>query len=209
MFKKRIMNQITEDRIELIKGFKTTLIDKGLSIETRIKRLRIAGIFAFGSMNLLLILLVIISFITILHVEPLASKWNQSSMLVFMTITVSMVTHFSFVEFLLTKHLKKLQERNFDFSKELNIKLKDLIENMNENRLKPYWIKIPAIVVLIATLAMLLLTMDTDSINPEFANYWNLFPLPVFLISLMLFWNLNSKIIAFRKNINEVESTSK
>jgi len=202
-------NQITEERIILIKGFRTTLIDKGLSIETRIKRLRITGIFSYLSVNLLLILTLLLSCFAWLRIEPIASNWMQSSMLVFMTITVSLVTHFSYVEFLLTKHLKYLQERDLDFDQRLNMELKSLIESLNEHRLKPYLIKIPAIVLLIATLIFKLLTFDTESINPEWLNYWNFFPLPVFVILLMIFWDLNAKIFAFRKNIYKVESARK
>lgn len=197
------MNQQIEERIEIIKELKTTIPNKDYSLEKRIKRLR-WGYFGYVGVNILLIFLLLVSASALFHLEMLHYNWKKSMLLVVMTMSLSFHSHFSFIEFLLSKHHKKLIASDFNFDQELNSELENLINQLNYRRFKPYWIMIPSLLIMIAALVILLMTEET--MTPIMAHYWNQFPLPVFVITLLLLWRLNYTVFSFQKNIEKVES---
>lgn len=197
------MNQQVEEQIEIINQLNSTLTGKDFNLEKRIKRLRIWGYFGYVGANLLLIFLLLVSASALFHFELIHYNWNKSMLLVTMAMSLSLHSHFSLIEFLLCKHHKKLNESAFTFNRELNSELENLINKLNYRRFKPYWIMIPSIIVMIAALAIMLMAEGT--MTPKIAFYWNLFPLPVFITSLLLFWNLNNKVFSVRKNIKAIE----
>lgn len=197
------MNQLIEERIEIINQLNSTLTGKGLSLEKRIKRLRIWGFSNYVFINLLLIFLISVSFFAVFHIEPLYVKWIKTGLLVSMTMSLTITAHFSIVELLVSKHLKNLQDSDFTVNQELNIELENLINNLNHHQFKPYWINIPSLIISIAALFKYIADrMIKIDLNP----YWKIFPLPVLIFSILLFWDLNNKVYLLRKNIEKVES---
>ena len=190
------MNPQIEERIGIINQLKTTLTGKDLSLEKRIKRLKLWGYMNFGLVNLLLVFLIIISASTLLRLEPFGQNWQKSGLIVLMTISLSLHAHFSIIEFLLLKHSKRLGNSDFNFDNRLNMELKELIDDMNYHRFKPYWIIIPAIILMIASALMVL------ELNP----YWDMFTWPVLAISVLLSWRLNNCVFLIRKNIENLRS---
>jgi H+/gluconate symporter-like permease len=192
-----------EERIEIIKELKTTMPFKDYSLEKRIKRLR-WGYFGYIGVNILLMFLILVSASALFHLEMLHYNWNRSMLLVAMTISLSWHSHFSFIEFLLSKHHKKLITSDFNFDQESNSELQNLINRLNYRRFKPYWIMIPSILIAIAAIVILLMTEET--MTPKMSHYWNQFPLPVFVMTLLLLWNMNYMVFRVRRNIKNVES---
>ena len=190
------MNPQIEERIGIINQLKTTLTGKDLSLEKRIKRLKLWGYMNFGLVNLLLVFLIIISASTLLRLEPFGQNWQKSGLIVLMTISLSLHAHFSIIEFLLLKHSKRLGNSDFNFDNRLNMELKELIDDMNYHRFKPYWIIIPAIILMIAGALMVL------ELNP----YWDMFTWPVLAISVLLSWRLNICVFLIRRNIENLGS---
>lgn len=190
------MNPQIEERIGIINQLKTTLTGKDLSLEKRIKRLKLWGYMNFGLVNLLLVFLIIISASTLLRLEPFGQNWQKSGLIVLMTISLSLHAHFSIIEFLLLKHSKRLGNSDFNFDNRLNMELKELIDDMNYHRFKPYWIIIPAIILMIASALMVL------ELNP----YWDMFTWPVLAISVLLSWRLNICVFLIRRNIENLGS---
>lgn len=190
------MNPQIEERIGIINQLKTTLTGKDLSLEKRIKRLKLWGYMNFGLVNLLLVFLIIISASTLLRLEPFGQNWQKSGLIVLMTISLSLHAHFSIIEFLLLKHSKRLGNSDFNFDNRLNMELKELINDMNYHRFKPYWIIIPAIILMIASALMVL------ELNP----YWDMFTWPVLAISVLLSWRLNNCVFLIRRNIENLGS---
>ena len=190
------MNQQIEARIGIINQLKTTLTGKDLSLEKRMKRLKLWGYMNFGLANLLLVFLIIISASTLLRLEPFGQNWNKSGLIVLMAISLSLHAHFSIIEFLLLKHSKSLGNSDFNFDNRLNMELKELINDMNYHRFKPFWIILPAIIMMIASALMIL------ELNP----YWDMFTWPVLAISVLLSWRLNNCVFLIRKNIENLRS---
>jgi len=150
----------------------------------------------FGLANLLFVFLIIISASTLLRLEPFGQNWNKSGLIVLMTISLSLHAHFSIIEFLLLKHSKSLGNSDFNFDNRLNMELKELINDMNYHRFKPFWIILPAIIMMIASALMIL------ELNP----YWDMFTWPVLAISVLLSWRLNNCVFLIRKNIENLRS---
>ena len=190
------MNQQIEARIGIINQLKTTLTGKDLSLEKRMKRLKLWGYMNFGLANLLLVFLIIISASTLLRLEPFGQNWNKSGLIVLMAISLSLHAHFSIIEFLLLKHSKSLGNSDFNFDNRLNMELKELINDMNYHRFKPFWIILPAIIMMIASALMIL------ELNP----YWDMFTWPVLAISVLLSWRLNNCVFLIRRNIENLGS---
>jgi len=197
------MNQQVEKRIYIIHQLNSILIGNDFTLEKRIKRLR-WGYFGYALANLSLIFLLLGSASTLFHFKFMHYNWNKSMLLVGMAISLSFHSHFSFIGFILSKHQKKLNESNFTFDQELNSELENLINKLNCRRFKPYWIKIPSILVMISALVILFLAEET--MTPTIAFYWNQFPLPVFILSILLIWNINYMVFSVKRNIDMVES---
>lgn len=198
------MNQQIEERIEIIKSLKTTTGKADQSLEKRIKSTRIFGIISYALANFVLIFLILITILTILDFGSFGSSWSKSALFVFITISISIQAHFSPIDFLLSKHRKKLQNSSFSFNNQLNNTLRKQIDELNYHRFKPYWIIIPALIIMIPGILMVFADDDVFAKNNL---YWDYFKIPVLFIGILLFWNFNWKIYQFWKNIKNVESS--
>ena len=189
------MTEQTEERIKIIRQFKSIYYPANASPDKLIKSLKILGYMNFGIVNLLLIFLIVITTCSLFQIVQFTQIWHKFALTVSITLSMSLHAHFSYIELLLKNHIRKLNELNFSFDNTLNIELKDLIHDLNYHRFKPYWITFPTIIVFIASGMMVL------EINP----FWDNFIWPVLITSILLSWRLNNYIFLVRRNIEMTE----
>lgn len=198
------MNQQIEERIEIIKSLKTTTGKADQSLEKRVKSTRIFGIISYALANFVLIFLIFITILAILDFGGFGSRWPKFALFVFMTISISIQAHFSPIDYLLSKHRKKLQNFSFSFDNQLNNTLRKQIDELNFHRFKPYWIIIPSLIIMISGILVVFASNDVSAINNL---YWGYFKIPVLLVGILLFWNFNWKIYQVWENIKNAESS--
>ncbi|HEY3370118.1 MAG TPA: hypothetical protein VGK10_04670 [Prolixibacteraceae bacterium] len=189
------MNQQTEERIKIIRQFKSIGSTNALPSK-RLQSIRLMAYLNVGLANLLLIYLMVITACALFQVAPFIQYWQKIGLTVFISLSFTLWAHFTYIEYLFVKHIKKLKEQDFSFDNTVNDELKGLIHDLNYNRFKPYWIIVPAIVLILASAMRVL----------EFNPFWNSFLLPVLIISILLSWRLNNSIFMVRQNIEITES---
>ncbi|HET6557555.1 MAG TPA: hypothetical protein VFG54_09600 [Prolixibacteraceae bacterium] len=190
------MNQYAEERIRIIKKLKPSIYVKEQPLDQRIKILRFFGWLKYLLANVLLIALIIQSALSLLQHDPSGESWQKSALLVFITLNLSLQSHYSYIEYLLLKHVLNLKNQQYSISYINNKELKELIIRLNHNRLKPYWIILPSILVMVGSIFTYF-----DS-NP----YWEIFALPVLLVGILLSIRLNKDVLLVRNNIEHIES---
>lgn len=190
------MNPQTEERIRIIKKLKPSLGFNKQPLEKRIKKLRFFGILIYAMANILLIVIIIQSAITLFHLDPTGQSWNKSALMVFITLNLSLHSHYSYIEFLLLKHVDNIKNQEYLISYINNKELKELINNLNYHRFRPYGIIIPALLVMLGSI------LSYFDSNP----YWEIFALPTLVIGTLMLWQLNYKVSQIRNNIEEIES---
>lgn len=190
------MNQETEERIRIIMQFKPTTYFKDQSLEGRIKKLKYYGILKYGLANFVLIIAIVLSAIALLTFDPSGQSWQKAGLLVFITMNLSLNAHYPYIEFLLLSHIKTLHGQDVMVDINSNKELKGLINHMDYNRFKPYWIIIPSLILIIASI------LSFFDLNP----YWNMFALPVLIVSALLSWRLNNQVSLVQNNIEDFES---
>lgn len=190
------MNQYTEERIRIIKKLKPSIYVKEQPLDQRIKKLKFLSLLNYLLANLLLIILMIQSALSLLQYDPSGESWKKSALLVFITLNLSLQAHLSYIEYLLLKHVRNLKNQEYSISYINNKELKELIIRLNNNRFKPYWIVIPSILVMLGSLLSYL----------EYNPYWDIFALPALLVGALLSWRLNKEVLQVRNNIEHIES---
>jgi len=190
------MNEQTEERIKIIRQFKSTFHVKEPSLDKRIKKLKLWGMMNYGLVNLLLIIIMIISALALLQVESFAQRWLKSGLFVLITLSVSLHSHYSYIEYLLLKHFSYLTRVDMNFHPTTNTELKELVSDLNNHKFKPVWIMVPSILVILASALMVL----------EWNPFWGLFPLPVLVVSVLLSWRINNHVFLVQNNIENLES---
>jgi len=199
------MNSQLEERIEIIKSLNTTGKADQL-LEKRIKSSRVSGIFYYTFSTVFLIILVILTITLMFNMGHLGGKWQKFGLVVSLIFSMSIQAPFFFVDFLLSRHLKKLQDSDFSIDNHLNDTLKMHIDNLNQRRFKPYWIKIPALIISIVGLIQAVLVLnDSEILN----IYWDYFKLPVLIVTLLILWYSNRIIYLVWENIKSVELSAK
>lgn len=190
------MNMSTEERIRIIKKLKPNLGFNNLSLEGRIKKLKFFGILIYAMANLLLIVIMIQSAITLFHLDSAGQSWNKSALMVFITLNLSLHSHYPYIEFLLLKHVGNLKSHEYTISYLANKELKELIDMLNYRRFRPFVIIIPTLLVMLASILSYL------DANP----YWEMFALPTLVIGALMSWRLNYHVSLVRDNIENIES---
>jgi hypothetical protein len=111
-----------------------------------------------------------------------------------------------FINFLLYKHLEVIKEKQMNYSSRLNDELKYLLESSTK-RLKPYWLKIPVLSLMVVGLLKKMLFIFMDHSIPSIDTLWNYLSLPIFATGILLFWYTNQQIWKIRKNLKAVEAS--
>ena len=199
------MNSQIEERIEIIKSLNTTG-NADQSLEKRIRSARITGIFNYAFTNVFLIILIFLTISCVFNMGHFGGKWPKFGLVASLIFSMSIQAPFFFVDFLLSKHRKKLQDPDLSIDNHLNDTLKVHIDNLNHRRFRPYWIKIPALIISIVGLIQAFLVID----DSEILNiYWDYFKLPVLIVTLLLLWYSNRIIYLVWENIKSVELSAK
>ena len=151
------------------------------------------------------IIKIFITIFSLLDMGHFGEKWPKFGLVVSLIISMSIQAPFSVVDFLLSRHRKKLQNSDFSFDNHLNDSLDFQIDNLNNRRFKPYWFKIPALLISIVAIIQAFLALDDYE---KFNIYWGYFKIPVLLVTLLLFWYLNRVIYLVWQNIKSVEASA-
>jgi hypothetical protein len=199
------MNAQIEERIEIIKSLNTTTGKADQSLDKRIRWARIFGIANYAFTSIFLITIIFTTFFSLIEIYHLGEKWPKFGLAVSLIISMSIQAPFSVVDFLLSRHRKKLLNSDFSFDNQLNGMLELQIDNLNIRRFKPFWIKIPALVISIVALIQAFLVLDDSE---RFDIYWGYFKIPVLLVTILLFWYLNRVIYLVWENIKSVEASA-
>jgi hypothetical protein len=163
-------------------------------------------LFSYSFFSLSLLLVIFISFCHVIHWTPAYERWSKAGLLVSLTFISMINTRLPVIGYFLYRHLKKTGSRVSVFDSNLNVELKNFLNFISERRFKPYFVLIPTFVIAIIGLIQQM-TVHLYS-RPEFINsVWDLFPFPVFVISICLLWHINQQIWWVRKNIKAVEAS--
>jgi hypothetical protein len=200
------MDSQIEERIEIIKSLITTSGKADQSVEKRIKSTRILGIFNYAFTTIFLIILVFLTIFTLLSAGNFVEKWPKFGLVVSLIFSMSLHAPLSIVDFFLSRHRKKLQDSDYSVDKQLNDTLKLQIDELNYRRFRPYWIKIPALIISIFALLQTFLVLDDSK---YFDIYWGYFKIPVLIVAFLLLWYSNRIIYIVWENIKIVESSAK
>jgi hypothetical protein len=199
------MNLQIAERIEIIKSLNSTTGKADQSLEKRIRLARIFGIANYAFTSGFLIIIIFITILSLVDMGHFGEKWPKFGLAVSLIISMSIHAPFSVVDFLLSRHRKKLLNSDFSFDNQLNDTLKFHIDNLNIRRYKPYWIKIPALIISIVAIIQAFLVLDDSE---RFDIYWYYFKIPVLLVTILLLWYLNRVIYLVWENIKSVESSA-
>jgi hypothetical protein len=199
------MNSQIEERIEIIKSLNTTTGKADQLLDKRIRSARIFGIGNYVFTSIFLIFIIFITIFSLINLGHFGEKWPKFGLAVSLIISMSIQAPFSVVDFLLSRHRKKLLNSNFSIDNQLNDTLKFQIDNLNIRRYKPFWIKIPALIISIVALIQAFLVLDDSG---KFDIYWGYFKIPVLLVTILLLWYLNRVIYLVWENIKSVEASA-
>ena len=132
-------------------------------------------------------------------------KWPKFGLAVSLIISMSIQAPFSVIDFLLSRHRKNLLNSDFSFDNQWNDTLNLQIDNLNSRRFKPYWIKIPALVISFVAIIQSFLVLDDYE---KFNIYWFFFKIPVLIVTILLLWYINRVIYQVWENIKSVEESA-
>lgn len=187
-------NQIIE-RIKIIENFKSIYEWKGKTQEQKGKALKITASLDYGLEMVLIILLIFVSTLSFFQIETaISGNWENSGLLVLMTMSLSIRAPFGYIELMLKKHTQKIKDLKIDFDKKLNQDLECLISKFNARKKYLYLTGFPAILISIAAL------LQVFDLNP----YWDKFPPFVGAVSLYLLVRINYDIIRLKRNLKKV-----
>lgn len=187
-------NQITE-RIQIIDGFKSIYNWKGTE-ERKIKILKYMSFLDFGLVMILLAFLILISVLTSFDIDSnLSGNWEESGLLVLMTMSLSLRVPYGFIELILKRHKMEIRDVKIDFNEKLNQELEFFISKYNDRKKNLYLMGLPTILIFIAAL------LQVFDINP----YWDKFPQLVGGVSVYILIRINYDLVKLKRNLKKVE----
>lgn len=192
------MSQQIENRIELIDKFifKTTKTrpDKWMHY--------VNGYVSSVAVILLFLFVEALAFGTLIHQFL---TWGKSEILIFLALILILQFPVQFVNFLLFKHSQKIKDRELTHSSASNNELKDLLESIAK-RFNPYWLKIPALILMIIGLTKSVYSNFLNKPSPLLDALWNYLPLPVFIVGILLFYYSGQQIRKIWINLKAFEA---
>lgn len=187
-------NQITE-RIQIIDGFKSIYNWKGTE-ERKIKILKYMSFLDFGLVMILLAFLILISVLTSFDIDSnLSGNWEESGLLVLMTMSLSLRVPYGFIELILKRHKMEIRDVKIDFNEKLNQELEFFISKYNDRKKNLYLMGLPTILISIAA------SLQVFDINP----YWDKFPQLVGGVSVYILIRINYDLVKLKRNLKKVE----
>ena len=186
---------LVQERIIIAESFKSTINWEGKTLSQRQKELaRLVGMEGLGMVSLLF--LIYFSGRTVFNPEFDIAHWQNTFVMVIMTMALTVRTPLSWIELQLQKHVIKIKNLNFEFNPSLNQKLKKQIDRLNNREYRLFLNWIPSILIMIGAIMQLLL------INP----FWDSFSYIVFIYCLILLFRIFFQFLSMKTNLKQVDS---
>ena len=186
---------LIQERIIIAESFKSTINWEGKTLSQRQKELaRLIGMEGLGMVSLLF--LIYFSGRTVFNPEFDIAHWQNTFVMVIMTMALTVRTPLSWIELQLQKHVIKIKNLNFEFNPSLNQKLKKQIDRLNNREYRLFLNWIPSILIMIGAIMQLLL------INP----FWDSFSYIVFIYCLILLFRIFFQFLSMKTNLKQVDS---
>jgi hypothetical protein len=190
------MNQQIEERIKIIKRFKSVYSIQEKDPEKKNFWFRMSAGFDYWVVMFLLTFLIFVSFSAIFKIEPINEKWQNSGLLVLMAFALAIKSPYSFIELALLKHVKKIKGLDLSTPYSLNQELKKIITRLNSKKHRLNVVGLPSILIILGG------ALKVFDLNP----YWNYFSYLVLFFSPILIIRINYQISLVRKNLSKFET---
>ncbi len=184
-----------QSRITIIDNYKSFLGQRKKSIENRLKYL--AVLKYLSAFIVLLVFLIIIKSLLPLNFLNDKLKWNDSALIVMLSITYLIQGPRYFYESKLLSHLKKVENEEMKTSNEveLNKELENTIHKINDP--KSNWL-------VIASIAVLMIISLIQLISGNF-EYWIYFRIPFLIFITTILFDFIKNYNLLNRNIKEYE----
>ena len=184
-----------QSRITIIDNYKSFLGQRKKSIENRLKYLAVLKYFS-AFIVLLVFLIIIKSFLPFIFLTD-KLEWNDSALIVMLSITYLMQGPRYFYESKLLRHLKKVENEEIKTSKEdeLNKELEITIHKINDP--KSNWL-------VVASIAILMIVSLVQLISGNF-EYWIYFRIPFLIFIVLILFDFLKNYNLLKRNIKEYE----
>jgi len=189
------MNDQIEERIKIIKGFKSYTYWKEKSPEEISNLLRVFAPIDYGFTLVFLLFVIVLSASALFELEFLSSKWEKSGLIVLMTISFSLRSPLTLAELMLKKHVQKIRTKNLAIKASLNFDLRSIISNFNNRRRKSVFFIIPVVLIMLASFAQVF------EMNP----YWSYFSSIILAYCVFVFVWIHYQLLKLRNNLKTVE----
>ena len=186
---------LVQERDIIVESFKSYFDWQDKTFRQREKEL-VRSIVMEGLGMVSLLFTIYISGRTVFNPEFALTHWKNACVLVIMTLALTVRTPSSSIEFQLLKHVRKINNLNFEFNPSLNQRLKGQIDRLNNRKYRLFLNMVPTFLIMIGAIMQLLI------INP----YWDSFSYVVFIYCLFLLLRIIFQFLSIRINLNQVDS---
>lgn len=184
-----------QSRITIIDTYRSFLGQRKKSVDNRLKYLAVLKYFC-ASVVLLVILAVIKSFLPF-DILNGKLKWNDSALLVMLSITYLLQGPRYFYESKLLRHLKKVEneEKKTPEKVELNKQLQNTISNLNHHKNN---------LIIVSSAAFLMIPSLIQLVSDIF-EYWSYFKIPFLIFIILIIFDFLKNYNQLNRNIREYE----
>ncbi len=188
------MKNRIKERIIILDSFKTMKLKKKTSVksEDKLKR-KVLVSYLIGVF--LVVLLFAISAMMILSENADEILWGWSGLLVVLAILFAIRAPFIYINYLLQKHRNRIDLLNEPFDNSINSDLKNIINRLNDKKMRFNIVGIPAILIIGGALLQLM------GMNP----YWNYFAYVIMIYCLLIIAKIYFDINMVQENFKKFE----
>lgn len=188
------MNNQINERIIIANDFKWIYNWKGKLSGKKEKTLKRIAFLDHGIALFLLTVSIFTSAMSTFQIETFFI-WAEAGVLVLITMGFSLRARFSYIELMLQRHIKKIENIDIQFDEKINNEFANIIAKFNKNRKQNIFI-LGLFLFLIFTALL-----QVIGLNP----YWEKFPPLVLALSLYLMVRINYDIMILKRNLERVE----
>ena len=184
-----------QDRITIIESFNSYLGKRKKSIDSRLRYVKLLKYFS--AIFILLVSLIVLKSLLPLDIISDKFEWNDSALMIILSITYLLQGPGYFYESKLLRHLQKIKNDKIESPKNnvLNNQLLNTINDLNKNKHKG---------LIITSVTILLIASLIQMISDNF-EYWNYFKIPFLLFIIFILFNFFKTYDKLNRNIKEYE----
>ena len=184
-----------QNRIAIIESFNSFFGERKKSINNRLRYVELLKYFSAAF--ILLVTIIIIKSLLPFNILSDKLEWNDSALVIILSITYLLQGPGYFYESKLLKHLKKLKNEEIEARQDetLNTQLRITIENLNNHK-KKWFIVASVVILMIASLIQLII---------DDFEYWNYLKIPFLLFIILILYDFLKNYSRLSKNIKEYE----